>query len=37
MPSDNNSSLKEEENGNFEEKKRDTPSKVKKPNLKLVD
>jgi stringent starvation protein B len=37
MPSENNSSIKEDEKGNFEEKKRDTPSKVKKPNLKLVD
>lgn len=37
MSSEGNSSSAEEEEGNFDEKKRDTPVKVKKPSLKLVD
>lgn len=37
MPSEGNSPSKEDDEGNFEKIKRDTPIKTKKPSLKLVD
>ena len=37
MPSEGNSPSKEDDEDNFEKIKRDTPTKTKKPSLKLVD